>query len=116
MVALYRGKELNVVTIDAMEHWLVRVLGEYGIAGYTILPARGFGSSGESDITGMDTNIFLKAIVSEDVLERVLERINAKIAKGYHLTTYVNDVQVMRPEKFRLDPEKTRINRLSTDD
>ena len=110
MVTLYRGKELNVITIDAMEAWLTKILAEYGVNGYTILPARGYGSSGESDITGMDTNIFLKAIVSEQQLANLLERISAKIARGYHLTTYVNEVQVIRPEKYRLDPDKTRVN------
>lgn len=110
MVTLYRGRELNVITIDAMEGWLVKILAEYGIDGYTILTARGHGSSGDSDITGMDSNIFLKAIVSEDQLAKVLERITAKMSRGYHLTTYVNEVQVIRPGKYQLDPDKTRVS------
>jgi hypothetical protein len=58
----------------------------------------------------MDTNIFLKAIVSEEQLALMLERITAKMSRGYHLTTYVNDVQVIRPEKYRLDPDTTRVS------
>ncbi len=101
MVKLYPMKELSIVTIDSLEQWVVMVLNKHGVHGYTILPARGQGSSGiESEMTGLDANIFVKAILPDDRLEPLLECLNRKIASGHHLTVFIKDVQVINPRKF----------------
>jgi hypothetical protein len=62
----------------------------------------GEGSSGlQSDMTGFDGNILAKVIVTSGQLEVLLESIERKLRKGYHLTVYVTDIQVINPEKFR---------------
>jgi len=101
MISLYPEKLLNIITISAMEDRLVSMFKKYGVSGYTILRARGAGSSGyEADISGFDSNILVKVIVPKERMESILESIERKIKKGYHLTVYINDVQVISPDKF----------------
>ena len=101
MVVLYPQKLLNIITIDSMEYRLVEMFKKYGASGYTILRARGEGSSGmQADISGFDANILVKVIVPLDKLEMLLESVERKINKGYHLTVFTSDVEVITPEKF----------------
>ncbi len=101
MIALYPQKLLNIITIDSMEDRLVESFHKYGASGYTILRARGEGASGlQADISGFDANIMVKVIVPEERLSAILESLERKILKGYHLTVFITDVQVMTPEKF----------------
>lgn len=107
MTSLYPMKLLNIITIDAMEGKLVESFKKYGVSGYTVLRARGEGSSGvEADISGFDANIVVKVITPQERLEPLLESLERKIKKGYHLTVFVSDVDVMTPEKFGLPVEK----------
>lgn len=101
MVTLYPEKLLSIITNDSMQERLVGMFRKYGVSGYTILRASGEGSSGlESDMTGFDANILVKVIVPADRMDVLLESIERKLRKGYHLTVFVADVQVITPEKF----------------
>ena len=101
MVKLFSEKLLNIITIDSMEESLLCSFRTYGVSGYTILRARGAGSSGvQADISGFDSNILVKVIIPEDKLEALLESLERKLKKGYHLTVFISDIDVMRPEKF----------------
>ena len=101
MVKLYSEKLLNIITIDSMEESLLCSFRTYGVSGYTIIRARGAGSSGvHADISGFDSNVLVKVIIPEDKLEPLLESLDRKLKKGYHLTVFISDIEVMRPEKF----------------
>ncbi len=101
MITLYPEKLLSIITISSMEDRLVSMFKKYGVSGFTILRARGEGSSGyEADISGFDSNILVKVIVSKERMEPILESIERKLKKGYHLTVYISDVQVIAPDKF----------------
>ena len=74
MVNLHPEKMLNIITTDTMEEKLVTSFKKYGVSGYTILRARGEGSSGyEADISGFDSNIMIKVILPEHRMQPVLE-------------------------------------------
>ncbi len=101
MITLYPEKLLSIITISSMEDRLVSMFKKYGVSGFTILRARGEGSSGyEADISGFDSNILVKVIVSKERMDPILESIERKLKKGYHLTVYISDVQVIAPDKF----------------
>jgi len=101
MVNLFPEKLLTIITIDLMEEKLVQSFKKYGVSGYTILRARGEGSSGQpSDMSGFDANILVKVILPEERLDGLLGSLERKIRKGYHMTVFIADVQVMTPEKF----------------
>ncbi|MBL1260020.1 MAG: DUF3240 family protein [Thiotrichaceae bacterium] len=101
MVSLYSEKMLNIICNDSLEEKIVCMFKKYGVSGYTILTARGEGSSGHiSDMSGFDANIMVKVILPESRMQVILESIERKIKKGYHLTIYITNVEVISPEKF----------------
>jgi len=101
MISLYAEKMLNIICNDTLEARLVCMFKKYGVSGYTIVSARGEGSSGQlSDMSGFNENIVVKAILPESRMQVILESIERKINKGHHLTVYITDVQVITPNKF----------------
>lgn len=105
MIKLYPEKLLTIITNDSMEERIIGMFKKYGVSGYTIFRVGGSGSSGlEIDITGFDANIMAKVIVSQSQLNVLLESIERKLRKGYHLTVYIADVDVITPEKFEQRP------------
>jgi hypothetical protein len=101
MHRLFPEKLVNIVTTDVLEDRLVTIVRNRGASGYTIVRARGAGSSGEqSGMLAIDTNIKLHVIVPAARLSGLLDDLEALIRKGYHLTVYVSDVSVLSPEKY----------------
>lgn len=101
MVELYSEKLMNIIANESLEDKLVGMFRKYGVSGYTILRARGEGASGNSsDLGGFDSNIFIKVIIPESKLDTILQSVECKLRKGYRLTVYISDVQVISPEKF----------------
>lgn len=102
MLKLYSEKLLTIISDDSMEARLAGMFKKYGVHGYTITRVGGEGPSGlQSDMTGFSSNILAKVIVPEEQLLVLMESIERKLRKGYHLTVYVTDVQVITPEKYK---------------
>ncbi|KPK12014.1 MAG: transcriptional regulator [Acidithiobacillales bacterium SG8_45] len=102
MHRLFPEKLVTIITNDVLEDKLVACVRNRGASGYTILRARGAGSSGEQ--TGMldiDTNIKLHVILPPDRMSGLLDDLERLMKQGYHLTVYVSDVSVMGPEKYQ---------------
>jgi hypothetical protein len=101
MHRLFPEKLVTIITSDVLEDHLVASVRNRGASGYTILRARGAGSSGEqSGILDVDTNIKLHVILPPERMSGMLDDLERLIKKGYHLTVYVSDVSVLGPEKF----------------
>jgi nitrogen regulatory protein PII len=100
MADLYPEKLITIITTSMLEEHLVRIFRERGTSGYTIVPARGAGSRGEQTGMDFDANILVKVVLPTDRMGPVLDDLKRLIAKGHHLTIYVSDVEVIRPEKF----------------
>ena len=101
MQRLFPQKLLTIITMDTLEETLVNIVRTRGASGYTIVRARGAGSSGEmSGMLDVDTNIKFHVIMPEDRLSGLLDDLEGLIKKGHHLTVYVSDVSVLAPEKF----------------
>ncbi|MCF6231327.1 MAG: transcriptional regulator, partial [Gammaproteobacteria bacterium] len=76
---------LNIICNDSLEEKLVCMFKKYGVSGYTILTARGEGSSGHlSDMSGFDSNIMVKVILPASRMQVILASIERKIKKGDH--------------------------------
>ncbi|MBD3618729.1 MAG: transcriptional regulator [Chromatiales bacterium] len=101
MHELSSEKLITIITTDVLEDRLITIVKAHGASGYTIQRARGGGSSGEqSGMLDVDTNITFHVVLPPDRLSGVLADLHRLIRKHYHLTVWVSDVSVLRPEKF----------------
>lgn len=101
MTKLHRHKLVSIITLDVLEERLCKTFRKHGVSGYTIVRARGEGASGECAGTlDFEANILVKVIIPNEKLELLMESLERLIDKGYHLTIYVSDIEVIRPEKF----------------
>ena len=101
MHRLFPEKMVTMITSDVLEDHLVARVRNRGASGYTIVRARGAGSSGEqSGMLDIDTNIKLHVIIPEERLSGLLDDLEQLIKKGHHLTVFVSDVSVLGPEKY----------------
>ena len=105
MHRLFPEKHVTIITSDVLEDKLIGYIRARGASGYTIVRARGAGSSGEqSGLLDVDTNIKLHVIMPPDRLSGLLDDLEKLIKKGHHLIIFVSDVSVMSPEKFENSP------------
>ena len=101
MPKLYPHKLVNIITLDLLQEKLSEMFRRHEVSGYTILRARGGGVSGEAAGTlDFEANIMIKVILPEHKLQRLLDGLQRQIDRGYHLTVFVSDVDVISPEKF----------------
>ncbi len=94
-------KLLVVICEAALERALVDDARLLGAAGYTISDVRGSGRGGPRE--GMweaDRSIEVKVICEADVAERLAAHVLATYGTHYAVTLYLDDVSVLRPEKF----------------
>lgn len=101
MHRLFPEKLVTIITNDVLEDRLVATVRNRGASGYTILRARGAGSSGEqSGMLSVDTNIKFHVVLPEERMSGLLDDLERLINRGYHLTVFVSDVSVLAPDKF----------------
>lgn len=101
MHRLFPEKLVTIITSDVLEEKLIKSVRTRGASGYTILRARGAGSSGEqSGLLDIDTNIKMHIVLPEDRLIGLLDDLEMLMKKHYHMTVYVSDVSVLGPEKY----------------
>lgn len=101
MLDLHREKLVNIVANATLESRLIDIAERDGVTGYTIIDARGGGSSGvQRGAFESDSNILFIMIVSDRLLETVLTELDRLIRKGHNLVVYVSNTEVMRKEKF----------------
>ncbi len=101
MADLYPHKLVNIITMDVLQEKLAEMFRRYGVSGYTIIRARGEGATGELvGALDFDASILVKVIIPEEKLQRLLNGLQRQLEKGYRLTVFVSDVDVLTPEKF----------------
>ncbi len=98
---LFAKKVVNVVASAELESLLVRTAERLNAGGYTIMPARGAGSTGvQSGMLDVDSNIAFVMVVAEAQLAPVLEELDRLSKRGYQMIVYVTDAHVLRRQKF----------------
>lgn len=94
-------KLLVVICEAALEKSLIDDIAMLGAAGYTIADVRGGGRGGTRDGTWeADRSIEMKVICEAAVAERIAAHVLATYGAHYAVTLYLDDVSVLRPEKF----------------
>ncbi len=92
---------LTIVTEAVLERELVAEFQSLGVRGYTITDARGRGSRGtrQSD-WAQDGNIRVEIVCDSTVADRVVARLRERYYDHYAMILFLQDVSVLRPEKF----------------
>ena len=105
MHRLFPEKHVTIITSDVLENTIVGYIRARGASGYTIVRARGAGSSGEqTGLFDIDTNIKIHIIMPPEKLSGLLDDIEQLLKSGHHLILFVSDVAVLGPEKFNSSP------------
>lgn len=92
---------ITVITEAAIENILLRDLDKLGVRGYTVSDARGRGSKGVRDAAWEETaNIRIDVICSRSLAESVLNHIQVRYYANYAMVAFLQDVEILRPEKF----------------
>jgi nitrogen regulatory protein P-II 2 len=95
-----RRKLLTIVAESGLEKRLVSVLHNAGARGYTVSAAHGEGPRNQraGDISG--GNIRIESVLSDQVLDEVLEKVAADYFPHYAVSAWVADVEVLRDERY----------------
>ena len=94
-------KLVTVITEASLERDLVREIEAQGARGYTITDARGRGEQGtRGSAWGHSGNIRVEVICDTPLAERLLLRLREKYYAHYAIVLFVQDVEVLRPDKF----------------
>lgn len=94
-------KLLTVITEQALERHLIRCVMEAGARGYTITEARGLGERGlRSADFETGGNIRLEVICEDAVARQIAGRLHRDYFHDFAMVLYLEDVEVLRPEKF----------------
>jgi nitrogen regulatory protein PII len=92
---------LTVITEAIIEESLLRDLEKRGVSTYTVCDARGRGSRGVRDAAWKEAgNIRIEVICARAVAESTLQYIQASYYDNYAMVAFLQDVEILRPEKF----------------
>jgi nitrogen regulatory protein PII len=92
---------VTIVTEAALERALVAELEALGVRGFTITDARGKGSRGtrKSDWV-QEGNIRVEVICDPALADRIAEHVRDKFYANYAMILFMQDVSVLRSDKF----------------
>jgi len=92
---------LTVITEAALERELLSELDSLGVRGYTITDARGKGGRGrrQSD-WAQEGNIRVEIVCEPALAARVAARLRERYYDHYAMILFLQDVNVLRPDKF----------------
>jgi len=92
---------LTIVTEAALERELVAEFDALGVRGYTITDARGKGGRGrrQSD-WAQQGNVRIEIVCDPALAEQVATRLRERYYEHFAMILFMQDVDVLRPEKF----------------
>lgn len=94
-------KLLTIITEAALESVLIKEIESLGARGYTITDARGKGRRGPRDAAwGESSNIRIEILCDAEIADTIARHLRACYYDDYGMVLFVNDVAVLRPEKF----------------
>ena len=102
----HRAKKVVIITEKLLTDKVTKVIDECGATGYTITSAGGKGSRGvrsrDRDVyTDAYANVKIEVITADDEQARnIADKIAEKYFENYSGITYLEDVEILRPQKF----------------
>ncbi len=98
---LHPMKLVTIICESVLEEQIVNLLTASGAHGHTAFTVRGCGSQGlrSADIAEAG-NVQIEVIMKPAAADALLARLHAELFKDFAMVAYVNDIAVLRPEKF----------------
>ncbi len=89
-----QGILVTIVCEAVLQERLIKLLITLGVSGYTIVPVQGAGSHGRrtGDMAGYNTNIEVKTIVTPEVSDQLLEKLQ-QFPETYALIAFRQNVE-----------------------
>lgn len=103
----HKAKKIVIITEKLITEGVTEIIEECGATGYTITSAGGKGSRGVRSAergVAMDAFVNVKIEVitgSEDLANEIADKVAAKYFENYSGITYLQDVEILRPQKFQ---------------
>lgn len=97
---LNKRRLLTIVIETSLAHRLEEDLLECGAKGFTSSLAHGAGPKNQrsSDIEG--GNVRIETVVSDSVLEAILEKLKSNYFPHYAISCWVSEVEVVREDRY----------------
>lgn len=93
-------KLLTIVAESGLENRLVSMMHAAGAKGHTVSTAHGQGPRDQraGDISG--GNIRIESVVTDDVLDIIVDKLQADYFPHYAVSSWIADVEVIRDERY----------------
>lgn len=95
-----RMKRVTIVGDNAVEHQIVKEVHDLGATGYTYTVVHGEGARGIRPSHWEGPNAKIEVIATAEVAQKILEHIEQNYFEHYAMIAYIDDVEVLRGEKF----------------
>jgi len=106
-MTLHTAEKVVIITEKTILKGICEIIESCGATGYTLTEAGGKGSRGMRSTTGRASvvddfaNIKIEIIVNDAAMaERIMDSVREKYFKNYSGITYLEDIRILRPEKF----------------
>lgn len=93
-------KLVTVIAEAILEDQLLRDLKNLGVKGYTLSEVRGEGSRGIRASEWEGKNLKIEVLVSPEVADAIIDHVAEHYFPLFAVVAYVQDVNVVRGEKF----------------
>lgn len=106
-MTLHKAEKVVIITEKMISKGVCDILDACGATGYTIVAAGGKGSrnmrstSERASVIDDFANVKIEVIVNDKAMaEKIMDRVAAQYFDSYSGITYVEDVEILRPQKF----------------
>jgi hypothetical protein len=97
----FQRRLLTIVTEAVLERELLAEFDALGVRGYTITDARGKGGRGRRQSEwAQEGNVRIEVVCDGPLAERVAARLRERFYDHYAMILFMQDVSVLRPDKF----------------
>jgi hypothetical protein len=98
-------KRVTIVGEDVVARQIVKEVYGLGATGHTCTIVHGQGANGTRPNPWEGPNSKIEVIATPEVAQRILEHVAQNYFDHYAIIAYVDDLEVLRPEKFGLGPQ-----------
>lgn len=107
MTSLHHAEKVVIISEKIIAKGICEIIEKCGATGYTIVAAGGKGSrnmrstSDRASVIADFANVKIEVIVNDkEMAEAIMNQIKEKFFKNYSGITYLEDIRILRPQKF----------------